>query len=600
MPKRTINIRSEMSPDDKAIAVTNNWTQWSKARDKKMKDWAELRNYVFATDTTTTSNSSLPWKNKTTRPKICQIRDNLHANYMAALFPNDKWFDWVPANENSADYDKAQAIKAYIATKLSNSQFEQEVSRLVLDYIDYGNCFADVQYVAERANTPDGLVDVYVGPRLERISPLDMCFDPTADSFRNSPKIVRKLYSLGDLAKLVRSYPEMVSYSEAFQKVIDLRNTCRTWETTDTIKDEGFVADGFGNIREYLDSGLVEVLEFEGDWFDVNNQVLYENWKIVVVDRMHVAYNGTINSWHGRSYKEHVGWRGRPDNLWAMGPLDNLVGMQYRIDHLENLKADVFDLIAFPVVKVKGEVEDFDWEPGARIFLGEEGDVTMLVPETTALNADMQIRMLEDEMEEMAGAPKQAMGIRTPGEKTAYEVQTLENAAGRIFQSKINYFEKHFLEPLLNSMLEVAARNLDGTDVARAIDDDYGVQIFLTITKDDLAPAGRLNPKGARHFAMKAQLVQNLTQLAGSAIYQDPAVQAHLSGMKIAQLMEENLGLTGYGLFSKDVRLLEQADSQRTQMAIQDNLQVESMTPTDPMTIEAETQAMMEQQQQGQ
>ena len=221
----------------------------------------------------------------------------------------------------------------------------------------------------------------------------------------------------------------------------------------------------------------------------------------------------------------------------------------------------------------------------------------MLVPETTALNADMQIRMLEDEMEEMAGAPKQAMGIRTPGEKTAYEVQTLENAAGRIFQSKISFFEKHFLEPLLNSMLEVAARNLDGTDVARAIDDDYGIQIFLTITKDDLAPAGRLNPKGARHFAMRAQLVQNLTQLANSAIYQDPAIQAHLSGIKIAQLMEENLGLSGYGVFSKDIRLLEQADSQRTQMAIQDNLEVESMTPTDPMTIEAETQAMMAQQQ---
>jgi hypothetical protein len=594
MAKRTINIRSDMSPDWKAITVASYWTNWSKARDKKMKEWAELRNYIFATDTSTTSNSSLPWKNKTTRPKICQIRDNLHANYMAALFPHDKWFTWVPATENSADFDKAQAIIAYMQTKLSNSQFEQEVSRLVLDYIDYGNCFADVQYVTDRAETMDGIVDVYVGPQIKRISPLDIAFDPTASNFRSSPKIIRELYSLGDLAKLVRTYPETTSYADAFQKVIDLRNTCRTWEKADIIKDEGFVADGFGNIREYLDSGLVEVLEFEGDWFDVHNQVLYENWKIVIVDRLHVAYNGPINNWHGRSHKEHAGWRLRPDNLWAMGPLDNLVGMQYRIDHLENLKADVFDLIAFPVVKIKGEVEDFAWEPGARIYLGEEGDVGMLAPETTALNADMQIRLLEDEMEEMAGAPKQAMGIRTPGEKTAYEVQTLENAAGRIFQSKVSYFEKHFLEPLLNSMLESAARNLDGTDVARAIDDDYGIQMFLTITKDDLAPAGRINPRGARHFAMKAQLVQNLTQLANSNIYQDPAVQAHLSGLKIAKLMEENLGLTGYGIFGKDIRLQETADSQRTQMAIQDSLQAESVTPTDQASLDAEMQAMQQ------
>jgi hypothetical protein len=32
-------------------------------------------------------------------------------------------------------------------------------------------------------------------------------------------------------------------------------------------------------------------------------------------------------------------------------------------------------------------------------------------------------------MEEMAGAPKEAMGFRSPGEKTKYEVQRLESAA---------------------------------------------------------------------------------------------------------------------------------------------------------------------------
>ena len=48
-----------------------------------------------------------------------------------------------------------------------------------------------------------------------------------------------------------------------------------------------------------------------------------------------------------------AGWRPRPDNLYAMGPLDNLVGMQYRIDHLENLKSDVFDQIAYPILKIR-------------------------------------------------------------------------------------------------------------------------------------------------------------------------------------------------------------------------------------------------------
>jgi len=97
----------------------------------------------------------------------------------------------------------------------------------------------------------------------------------------------------------------------------------------------------------------------------------------------------------------------------AMGPLDNLVGMQYRIDHLENLKADVFDLIAFPPIKQKGYVEDWNWGPGEKIFMAEDADVESLAPDTTALNADQQIHELEMQMEEMAGAPKEAMGIRS-------------------------------------------------------------------------------------------------------------------------------------------------------------------------------------------
>jgi hypothetical protein len=150
----------------------------------------------------------------------------------------------------------------------------------------------------------------------------------------------------------------------------------------------------------------------------------------------------------------HCGWRLRTDNLWAQGPLDQLVGMQYRIDHLENLKADVFDLIAYPVMVVYGNtVEEFEYEPGATIFVGDEGKVEFLRPDATALQADMQIAELMGRMEELAGAPKQAMGIRTPGEKTKYEVQTLENAAGRIFQSKVSWFERNILEPLLNGML---------------------------------------------------------------------------------------------------------------------------------------------------
>jgi hypothetical protein len=255
--------------------------------------------------------------------------------------------------------------------------------------------------------------------------------------------------------------------------------------------------------------------------------------------------------------------------------------MQYRIDHLENLKADVFDLIAFPPMKHKGYVEEWNWGPGEKIFMAEDADVESLAPPPTVLSADQQIRELEMQMEEMAGAPKEAMGIRSPGEKTAFEVDKLTTAASRMFESKIAQFERTFLEPLLNALLEVARRNLDASDVARTVDDDYGVIEFLTITKEDLTAKGKLVPMGARHFATKNKLVQNLTMLAQTPVYQDQAVSVHFSGWRMAQLIEDAMDLQDWKIVQKDVRVAENLETQQLMATAQEQLLQTSMTPTE-------------------
>jgi hypothetical protein len=242
-----------------------------------------------------------------------------------------------------------------------------------------------------------------------------------------------------------------------------------------------------------------------------------------------------------------------------MGPLDNLVGMQYRIDHLENLKADVFDQIAYPILKVKGDVEDFDFEPGARIYMGEEGDVGYMAPDATALNADLQIQVLENKMEEMAGAPRQAMGIRTPGEKTAFEVQTLQNSASRIFEHKAAHFERTFIEPILNTMLENARRYMNRSDTIRVLDEDQGFMKFLDITREDITSSGKIVPVGARHFAERARRLQNLLQMAAVKA-QDPTVAPHLSGKELARIIAYELGEPT--LFADNVAIDEQMETQ--------------------------------------
>jgi hypothetical protein len=352
-------------------------------------------------------------------------------------------------------------------------------------------------------------IQKYTGPRLKRVSPYDICFNPTATSFEDSPKVIRSIKSLGEIKRMIDADPSNDYLKEVLDKMMGARKAVRSSEGH-IDKGEGFTADGFSNIQQYYESDYVEILTFYGDIYDQASNEFMSDRIITIVDRAYVIDNQENPSWLGKSPIFHSGWRNRPDNLYSMGPLDNLVGMQYRIDHLENLKADVFDQIAYPILKIKGDVEDFDFEPGARIYLGEEGDVGYMAPDATALNADMQIQILENKMEEMAGAPRQAMGIRTPGEKTAFEVQTLQNSASRIFEHKAAHFERTFLEPILNSMLEMARRYMNRSDTIRILDDARGFTKFMDITREDITSSGKIVPVGARHFAERARRVQNL------------------------------------------------------------------------------------------
>ena len=560
MAGTTVDIENIINPHGLAVDIADRFNTWNHARSKKIEEWKELRNYLYATDTRTTSNSKLPWTNSTTTPKLTQISDNLHANYFAALFPQKRWFRFEAQDEDSNTKNKRNAIQAYMLNKVRQSDFENTASKLINDYIQYGNCFATVEFVKDYTEFEDGERIVnYVGPRVVRLSPYDVCFNPLAPSFAESPKIVRSVLSLGEIARKIESSSDNAYMSEIMEKMVSNRAAMGGTDV-DESKTQGFIADGFTSVKEYYESNYVELLTFYGDIYDKETGSFLKNRVITVVDRAYVLSNEQNPSWLGNAPIFHAGWRERPDNLYAMGPLDNLVGMQYRIDHLENLKADVFDQIAYPMIKIRGDVEDFEFAPASRIYMGEEGDVGYLSPDTTALNADFQIQNLENKMEALAGAPREAMGIRSAGEKTAFEVQQLMTAAGRIFQHKTAHFERVFLEPILNAMLEAARRNMDYADTVRVLNEDTGLAFFEQITKEDIKANGKIVPMGARHFAERANRIQSLTQLYQLKLA-DPSIAAHMSGKEFARILSEELGEPA--VFGENISVTEQLETQR-------------------------------------
>ncbi|HET8689239.1 MAG TPA: hypothetical protein VFM18_21720 [Methanosarcina sp.] len=583
MARKPLELSSVYTQDTEAKYIADLWFRYHSQMNEKIADWKELRNYIFATDTTKTTNAKLPWKNKTTLPKLCQIRDNLHSNYISALFPNDDWLRWEAYSKDGAMKIKVDAIEAYMSNKTREGHFRTEMSKLLYDYIDYGNAFAMPTYESSYNEDNSGEINAnYIGPKVIRISPLDIVFNPISSSFKDSFKVIRSIKTIGELKAQVKDDPQSAGWLEkALTNRSELIKHANAYGLDDLNKSEGYMMDGFGNFFEYLQSGYVEVLTFYGDLHNQSTGELETGKIITVIDRSWVINRENYPSWLGHAPIYHVGWRSRPDNLWSMGPLDNLVGMQYRLDHLENLKADAMDLAVLPPLVISGEVEQFEYQPGGEIHIDENGAINELGKNAQwVIQANNEINYILSLMEQFAGAPSEAMGIRTPGEKTAFEVQQLQNAAGRIFQEKITTFEIELLEPILNSMLEVARRQLDAVDIVRVMDDDIGVQTFMEIKKDDITASGKLRPIGARHFAAQSQLMQNLQGIAGSPMMQ--LLAPHTSSKALAALVEDVMGLSRYQLFKPNVAIFEQQETQRLMNQAGEDLQMEMSV--DPQT----------------
>jgi len=594
-----------ISPDRRATELARKYVEWVGWRTPWLVKMEEVARYVYATDTSSTSNSSLPWKNKTTLPKICQIFDNLLSNYMLTLFPKENSIFWLADNKDSNSVIKRNAIQNRAMHWIAQPSFKAELFKAVVDYILKGNTILTAEWRDDRTLQKDMTQMGYVGPGLRRLSPLDVVPNPVADDFIKAPKFVRSIMSLGEFKEHLQRLSNDEN-RETYQALYDYVRTIRmravalTGEWNE--RDGMYQMDGFGSFKQYLTSNTVEVLTFYGDWYDADEDKLEKNRVITFVDRHKIVSDKPNASFFGYPPIFHTPWRRRPDNVYGMGPLENLIGMQYRIDHMENMKADMMDLSTYPVQKIKGFVEDYTWQPGEKIFVSDEGDVELLQPNIQVQQLVQDIAMLQQQMEEMAGAPKEAMGFRSPGEKTKYEVQALENAASRIFQSKINQFEEFVLEPALNAMLELDRRNMVNSISIPVTDQEYGIQIFQELTVDDITGVGRIVPRGARHFAETAQMVQNIQGLSQSPVWQ--YVQPHFSSVEMAKMYGEIFDLGDYNIVTPYINISEQADAQRQAQALQEQLHQEMGTASgmgtdydvnNPQTQQLEQQALGQQ-----
>ena len=575
----TFEINKLREPEGLAGGIAQKFVSWENSKDRWYRNAQETLENLYATSTHDIYNQVHEYDNSTHIPKLTQIRDMLVTYYLDAMFSLPDYVDWEAYDYESIDVNTRNTIKAVAKQMVEDSKFKPTIRELVEDYVDYGNAFATVANVTETLQM-DGKSQsiIYNGPKAIRINPLDIFFDPLATSFERSPKIVRTIMTLGELQADAELLPDSAEeYKKALNKAIErrseIRNTIATIRPEDIVDDECRIA-GLGNWSTYYKTDTVELLTFYGDLYDIDENKLHRNTRIVVMDRCFVLLEEPIKNYGFNCNIFKAGWRDRKDNLWSMSPLDNIKGLQFMVDFLENKRADVFNYISNPVLVKKGDVEMPNTiYPGCEIGVDTDGDVAFIRPDATALQADLYIDKYLALMEEMAGTPREAMGFRTPGEKTAFEVSQLNTASSRLFNEKVRKFEMEMLEPLMTLMLRIYMNNPARTTKVREKLED-GTVMFNDVSLDQLTANGRLVAMGSNTYTEKARMAQTVMQLYNSGVVSDPLVFNYFDPKIIAKILSYTTGLDSWkGILKENARTHAELDAKMVAEQAQQQLE---------------------------
>jgi len=558
-----------------ASTIAYKWSEWDGSRTEAKKLWEEIDSYIHATDTT-----SLEGGNNFTHtvmiPVVSEIHEDLQAIMYATLFPHVDWLGWKPYDMDSATTLKRSKVLSYIKHAHLLNGFYKTSRSFIDDVIRYGNCFAEVHNVDEREVKEDDTLGAgYVGAKPKRISPYDIVFNPTASSFEKTDKIVRSVVHVSDLLEWYSGVVPDGDVEAVRELLRERKGSLSGSGTNHSSKDKQYVPDGFGSYQEYILSGYVEVLTLYGDVFDEESFTTSKNRMISVIDGCKVLLDEPLEG--RRIFKGS--WKARPDNLWSQGALDAVVGLNYMINHRENSKNEAIDKFIHPDRLYQGEVEEiFDEVTGQMKYLApENGAVVDMQPNTAILSYNNEVASHLELARRASRIPQQLSGFRSAGEKTAFEVQALNDGAFRGFVNKAEQLEQDFFEPLVTAEIEIARNNFQSV-IQVANKTPEGLVSFLEVTEEDLKANGKLLPYGSRRFSRLLQQQAGLNQLSQSTLGQ--IVAPHMSTWKLAEAVEHVYGFEDFDMFEKFVSVEEQLEAQEMQAMAQNEFVNSQSQPT--------------------
>ena len=574
--------------------LTMQFTNMENARAKADADARELMDFLDATDTRSTTNSNLPFKNSTTVPKLANIYQTMETTFMEHLIPNRNWVDFVGFDNDSVRSEKREAVKSYVRGKAEASNLAGVLERLIGDFIVRGFCATHNRHVKHTTTTVENrTINNYTGTVAERLSPADTFWDVTASTLPRANKCIRTLYTMGGLKKEIRDGTFPLMSEEDFQKLRDERRSVREALSdgyNGRRKYDSLHKKGYGDMMNYINEGVVEVLRFYGTFYDEQNDELWDNYEITLIDRKIVGRKESLDNWQGSQAIHITVFEFQKDTLAPIGPLHRLVGMQYKLDKRENFREDMHDKFLHPTLKTIGDVREKGVRggPDHKFEAEEGGDAVWMTPPAEVLQQDNSIILIMQLMEDLSGSPKESIGQRTAGEKTKFEVQLLDRGQNKTFRSKVKKFERELLSPTLNDYLTQGRQHLDGADLVKTYNTALGASKFVEVTAQDLNLNGEMVAQGATLFAEKANTLQFLERVHTGPL--GAALGPHTSRVNLMRTVEQLGDVEQYDIYTFGIGVQEDQKLQQLVQQANNRTEEQGMTPEATGEPESNTQ----------
>ncbi len=565
---RPINFTDYSDKINVASSISGFWDSYNSRRAKAMAKWKEIDLYRYATDT-----KDLPgadnFDHNVHIPITHIVDEKLKSILNATAFPHEDWLGWEASDFEAENVEKRNRVLSYINKVHSLTKFTREGKKALADLVAYGNNFLQTVHVNESSEEGGKIVEGYVGPKTYRISPYDIVFDPTSPSFEESFKVIRKKMTVGEFALFAEKHSDLVD-PEVVRNILSRRiGSSDSATTNNQYKDAQYVPEGFDSLDGYYMSGYVHVLWFYGSIFDEATLKVIPNRCILVAD-----YNKIVFDKHDPDPKiRKGGWKERPDNLWSQSPLEPIIGLNYEINHRENAKNDAIDKFIHPDELYIGDPEIIhDDVTGRReIWAPINGSAQDITPDASTLSFNTEIDKLTMTVMQVVGIPPDVIGFRSPGEKTAFEVQNLNDGAFRDFVDHVAQWEQDCLEKVIGDQISVGRAHFNGSTVT--VNSPEGIPLSAAVSKEDLKVNAVVVPQGARRFARMLQQLAGIQSMAQTLQF----YQSHVDSYNLAKAIETLSGLDEFGIIKKFAAIEEQGGAEKASAAVEQDL-VESLS----------------------